>query len=200
MESEVLLDFIRIVTIIMSSVLMLVATASIGRKVADMEYQKDAGLNGVRWIQSWINLRLNVNRAVLGFAFLLVSTMSLMDMPIIVRQLVGTILFLVLLFMFTISGVIDWFAEKKQIKLIMNDDTVPRAAQLRIKGHSVNNKLALSVGIIDLLLTANAEQTGVPIATLRDAKASLDEACKEVKEIQDIARALDPNYKVTGNV
>ena len=69
-ETEALIGLL-VATAVVALVLLVASSAAFGRIFADLEYQYAAGLNGVRRIQSRVNLRTHGNRILL--ALLLIS-------------------------------------------------------------------------------------------------------------------------------
>lgn len=108
--------------ILCSVALILVAAATLGRKLADYEFQVASGINGVRRIQAYINMRSNVNRISFGLVYLATTTLALTDLDIVYRTYISRFLFILLLAMYTRSAVIDWFDERKQMRILVLED------------------------------------------------------------------------------
>lgn len=104
------------ITLLMSSALML------GRKLADLGYQRAAGLNGVRRIQSHINIRTHANRVALGLAFLIVAFLVVFGLDPWWRTLVTRVLVIAVLGNYTASSLLDWLDEDRQMRLLLRDD------------------------------------------------------------------------------
>jgi hypothetical protein len=121
-----ILGWLLIVVGALSVILSLVSMATLGRKMADLEYQIAAGLNGVRRIQSWINARTHANRVFLGITFLTTSVLSISDLPLYWRTWVGRVLFILVLLAYTISSVLDWIDERAQVKLLLREDELQK--------------------------------------------------------------------------
>lgn len=108
-------------TIGLSLVLALTSMAAFGRILADLEYQHLAGLNGVRRIQSHVNLRTHGNRVLLGLVFLVLSVFVLIDMPDLWRTWAARVLLVLLLVAFAASSLVDWRAERQQVALLLKE-------------------------------------------------------------------------------
>jgi hypothetical protein len=121
---DIALFWLLILVTAMSLLLVLASTAALGRLVADLEYQYAAGLNGVRRIQSWVNIRTHANRVILGLTFLVTGILSFTDAPILWRTWIGRVLFVVVLACYTVSSIMDWLAERKQVRLLLREQTV----------------------------------------------------------------------------
>jgi hypothetical protein len=112
--------FWMLVGSLLLSVMLLFASAmALGRKVADLEYQYAAGINGTRRIQSWVNIRTHANRVFLGLTFLIVTVLALTDAPVFWRSWVSRALLILMLANYTISSVLDWIDERRQVRLLL---------------------------------------------------------------------------------
>ena len=111
------------VAILCSVALILVAAATLGRKLADYEFQVVSGINGVRRIQAYINMRSNVKPDLFSvWCISLTTTLALTDLDIVYRTYISRFLFILLLALYTRSAVIDWFDERKQMRLLVLED------------------------------------------------------------------------------
>lgn len=115
--NDPVLFWLLIATALMSLLLILASSATLGRKLADLEYQHAAGLNGVLRIQAWINARTHANRVLLGIAFLTTSALTLADAPDLVRAWVARVLFILVIVTYTVSSVLDWIDERRQVHI-----------------------------------------------------------------------------------
>lgn len=106
-------------TLLLSVLLLLAAGMTLGRKVADLEYQIAAGINGIRRIQSWVNIRTHANRVALALAFLAIAMLSLIDAPIFWRSWVSRALLLLVLANYTLSSILDWIDDRRQVALLL---------------------------------------------------------------------------------
>ena len=102
-------------------VLVLASGAAFGRILADLEYQLAAGLNGVRRIQSKVNLRTHGNRIMLGVFALGVGIMGLTSLSLVWQNWISGILFLGVLTIFCASSMLDWLAERRQVGLLIRE-------------------------------------------------------------------------------
>jgi hypothetical protein len=105
----------------LSLTLILASMATLGRKLADLEYQSIAGIDGVRRIQAWINARTHANRVLLGLTFLATSVLTVSDIPLLMRTWIGRVLFIAVLLAYTVSSVLDWLDERKQVHLLLRE-------------------------------------------------------------------------------
>lgn len=119
--------------IFMSLLLFMFAAAMLGRKLSDIEYQRAAGTNGVSRIQSIINARTHANRLFLAFTFLVVSVFGFVDFPPVIETWVARVLFLLMLGVYTVSSVIDWLDERRQVRLLLTEQQAADEAR-RIDG------------------------------------------------------------------
>ena len=102
-------------------VLIVFASASAGRKLADMDVMRLRGVNGVRTIHAMVQLRAQVNRMSLGIAFGLLGLLVLIGAdPMVIRYTarVGLVLILV---MFSVSSVLDWQADREQLRIVIEE-------------------------------------------------------------------------------
>lgn len=120
MSDEVLLGLL-LATLGLSMALVLVSSAAFGRILADLEYQHLAGLNGVRRIQSAVNLRTHGNRVLLGLVFLVLAVLVLMDVQEIWRVWTSRLLLVTMLLAFAASSVCDWLDERRCVRLLLTE-------------------------------------------------------------------------------
>lgn len=119
MTDEIILEGLLIATLLLSLILIVFSSAALGRKLADLEVQTEKGIQGAPRIQSRVNLRVHMNRLLLGLCFFLIPVLLLSDAPIGWRTWVNRILFLVMLASYTVSSILDWLDERKQVRLLI---------------------------------------------------------------------------------
>ena len=119
---DMILFWLLVATVVMSLLLLLASAATLGRKLADMEYLGEAGINGVRGIQTWINVRTHANRVLLAIAFLVISILTLADTPDPLRLWVSRVLLLGMLASYTVNSVLDWRDERRQMRLLLRGE------------------------------------------------------------------------------
>lgn len=119
MNEAVVRDGLLVVALVFSALLMLVSGAMCGRKLAEIEYQREAGINGVQRIEAWINLRTHVNRVVLGTSFMIPTFLSLGDLLPATRMWISWGVLIGMLMLYVISSILDWLDERRQVKLLM---------------------------------------------------------------------------------
>lgn len=105
----------------MSMLLLLFATAMLGRKLSDIEYQKASGTNGVDRIQAVVNARTHANRVFLGFTFLVVSVLGFVDFSPVIETWVARVLILLMLGFYTASSMLDWRDDGRQVRLLLRE-------------------------------------------------------------------------------
>ena len=115
------LGVLLMLTTVLGVLLILVSSAAFGRILADLEYQYAAGLNGVRRIQSRVNLRTHGNRVFLGLLALITGVLAFTDVPDFGRIWVTRALFVGVLLGYTLSSILDWIDERKQVRLILKE-------------------------------------------------------------------------------
>jgi hypothetical protein len=126
-----ILGWLLVVVGVLSLTLILASMATLGRKLADLEYQALAGINGVRRIQAWINARTHANRVLLGLTFLATSVLTISDIPLLARTWIGRVLFVLVLLAYTISSVWDWLDERRQVKILLAERRAGVALDVR---------------------------------------------------------------------
>ena len=119
-ETEALIGLL-VATAVVALVLLVASAAAFGRIFADLEYQYAAGLNGVRRIQSRVNLRTHGNRIMLALFALFTAVLALMDVTLIWRTWAGRLLFLLVLLVYAASSVLDWRAERRQVAILLRE-------------------------------------------------------------------------------
>lgn len=121
MNTGDILDGLLLASIALSFALVLVSTAAAGRTMADLERQAERGVTGTPRIQAWVNLRTNLNRAALGVVFATINLMLLANAPEPYRMWTNRSLWTLLLASFVVMGILDWIAERDQVRLAMRE-------------------------------------------------------------------------------
>lgn len=103
--------------IILSGLLVVASSATLGRKLADIEYQRAARINGVLRIQAYINARTHGNRVYMGVVFLTSSILSLLPTDPEWRLSVTRVLLLSMLGSYTVASILDWIDEHRIMQL-----------------------------------------------------------------------------------
>jgi hypothetical protein len=109
------------------SLLILLSTAMTGRKLADLEYQQARGINGIRRIQAWTNVRTHAMRVVIGTSFVLIASLLLGNAPEPWRMWSNRLIFALLPAAYVGCSVMDWRAERKQMNLLIIEDEAAHA-------------------------------------------------------------------------
>lgn len=123
---DVILTSLLYITLFFAFGLLVTSAATAVRKLIDLEYQKFAGLDGIRKIQSHINILTQINSFALGLMFIIITGLLLGDAPMWVRTWVNRFMFAVLMGSFFGSSIFYWRSEKKQLKLSMQEDAKQR--------------------------------------------------------------------------
>jgi hypothetical protein len=111
--------WLAIATILLSIFVIIGSALAFGRILADLEYQTTAGLNGVRRIQSHVGLRTHGKRILLGLFGLVLGIMGVTTLDIVWQYNVGGLLFILILILFGASSVLDWFAERESVRILL---------------------------------------------------------------------------------
>lgn len=119
MDERDVLAALLIGSVLLAVLLILAATAAIGRKLTDLEYQVARGITGAPRIQSWIALRTQIDRALLGIVFVIINSLLLAGAPEIWRMWTNRVAWTVLLSLVLISAVLDWLDERRQVRLVI---------------------------------------------------------------------------------
>lgn len=159
---------------------------AVGKHLADLQYQHVARLNGIRWIQSITNLRKHSDRVIFALAFIVTSIMGLIDVEIIVRVWTGRILFMTVLLVYLINAIYDWFAEHKQLQILLKYEEINRLPAIRIGLHKLANQLSMLYGLIEFIPKEAAQ-----IREIDEIQGSVQIT---LRGVQDDVRAMDPSY------
>lgn len=127
MTEATALYVLLLLTLALSLLLVLVSSAAFGRILSDIEYQQLTGINGVRRIQSRVNLRTHGNRIVLGLVFGTLAVLALIEMPELWRVWAGRGMLVLMLAGYAVSSVLDWCDERRQVRYLLKerDDAKP---------------------------------------------------------------------------
>jgi hypothetical protein len=142
MDNDVILDALLAVSLTLSVVLVLLSAASAGRAVVDLERQAERGVTGGGRIQAWVNVRAHIGRALLGLMFIFITVLLLADAPMDLRTWSFRILFMVLLGYYTASSVLDWRAEKAQVRLGLRELAAAHEAREVLATEAVTRRVA----------------------------------------------------------
>jgi hypothetical protein len=127
MTADEILEWLLIASIVLGILLAFISTAAAGRTVADLERQSERGITGAPRIQTWVNLRASLNRAAFGVVFVIINVMLVAGTPEPWRMWTNRTLWTVLLASFVVMSVLDWLAEREQVRLGMRDMAAARA-------------------------------------------------------------------------
>jgi hypothetical protein len=122
MTIDEFLDGLLIASIILSTCLLLIAMAGLGRRLADWELQAERKITGVSRIQAAIAIRGQVGTVLLAFVFVTINIMLLIESPQIARMWVNRVAWTLLLTLLLVHAVVDWMAERKQVRLLIAEE------------------------------------------------------------------------------
>lgn len=175
------------ISIVFSALLALLSTMAVGKHFAEIQYQREKGLNGIRWIQSIMNLRIHGNRVFFALAFATVSILALFDIDVYVRTWTGRVLFLSVLLIFFLSALLDWRDERKQLAILLKYEDINNIAKMRLQLHVLISRLAAYYGHVEL--TTVDEETRRELENLQCEMKAL------IKDIQKDLHKMDPTYR-----
>jgi hypothetical protein len=130
MGNGLVLQGLLIVSLVLSVLLVLISAGATGSHLATLQYQRASGVNGIRQIQAWKNLRTHGNGVCLGLVFIVVTVMLLAGAPEIWRQWVNRVLFTLLMMTFTGSSVLDWLGDREQMRLLLSEEAASQLASV----------------------------------------------------------------------
>jgi hypothetical protein len=125
MMADPLLFGLLLAMAVAAAVLFLSAALMLGRKLDHLGYQLAAGINGVRRIQSQVNIRTHANRVALAAVALNCAVLVLVDVHPWWRTLVTLTLTTAVLIGYAASSVLDWRDEDRQMRMLLADDPEP---------------------------------------------------------------------------
>lgn len=195
-DAEDVLTLIPTLTAICAIILALFGSMGCGRKLGDIEYQRARNINGIRWIQSWINLRVQIERVLLALAFLITSIMNLIDAPLLIRMWTSRAAFVCIIIIVMTFSVLDWLAELRQMHILIDEENKNGFAAARVRAHLVANRLQVAIGMVDL---AN-NQIDNTETNLVDLKNVLLDVRDQFDLLQSTVRGMDPTYKIEKSV
>jgi len=118
MALDVLLN---IVWLVLCLVLLAFASASTGRKLADIDVMRLRRINGVRNIAARVQLRAQVNRIILALVFGVNGVLGLIDVSSDVQHTVFRVGLILVLSMFTLASIADWRDDREQLRLVVDE-------------------------------------------------------------------------------
>lgn len=177
------------ISIVLAIPLLIASLMAVGKHAADLHYQKAANLNGIRWIQSWTNLRTHGNRCFFAAGFITTSILGIVDVEPIARSYIGRIIFIGILIIYLISAVLDWFAEHKQLTILLKYEEINKIPAIRLNLHKLNNNVAIYSGLVELLPKDDDKSIELNVA--------YEDMLNTIKAIQNDIRTMDPSYVQT---
>lgn len=140
-NNDRLLDISFWFSVVLSAGLGALSLMAVGKHLSELLYQREKRLNGIRWIQTWINLRIHSNRVAFATAFAITSIFGLFDVDYLTRMWLGRVLFIGILTIYLVSAIMDWIAEARQLRILMKYEEVNNVAVMRMNLHSLSSKL-----------------------------------------------------------
>jgi hypothetical protein len=180
------LNVLFCVVIVAAILLIIVSLASLGKQLGDVEYQKAMGINGIRRLQSNINIRKHVGRALLGFVFFSISFITFTDLPIMLRMWVSRLELLILLMYMAYACVADWIGEYKQLQILIKSTPVAGLSKLRLQAHALED-------IVLELRELSTELSPTPVVSKQ--LILLDDVNAGIKNLQKFISERDPTFK-----
>jgi hypothetical protein len=116
------IDWVVVVWSALALVMAAVSLMTLGRKLGELEWLYAQKRNGISRIQAWQNVRTHGNRVLAGLVFLLVGLLTMMPVPTEVRMLVARVGFIAVIVLFTASSVLDWFDDRRLLRLQIEAD------------------------------------------------------------------------------
>lgn len=176
-------------TILFSAVLLGATLMSLGNVLNDIVYQRARRINGIRKIQSHVNLRTDVNRVVLATVLGTISILGIMyPNDILYVFYISRLLLLGALLMFMISSLLDIFAETKQLEILLRTEEVNNIALMRSTMHALNGRLSTLFGIVDTELQTSNDSTKARLTELEEQVITL------IKAVQHDLHEMDPAF------
>lgn len=125
-----------------SCLCLLISMAMVGRKLADLDYQRARGIGGTARIQGYINLRTHGMRVLVGVTFGVFAVLLIADAPMIWRQWVNRTLFVVVPAGYALVSVLDWMAEREQQRIEIAAELAARDANRARLSHEESQRMA----------------------------------------------------------
>jgi hypothetical protein len=140
MDPNDVLDILLVVSIAIGILLILISMAAAGRSAADLERQAERGVSGSPRIQAWVNLRTYLNRVAFGGVFVTINIMLVAGAPEVWRMWTFRTLWTVLLASYLLTSVLDWAAEREQVRLSMRELADERLAREKLADEAIERR------------------------------------------------------------
>lgn len=111
------------------AILALASGMTLGRKLADLSYQRATGINGINRVQSVINIRTHANRIQLGLLFVIVSVLSLLEVSPVIQAWVARVLFSWVLICYAASSLLDWRDDDRIMRMQLTEQAAARVVR-----------------------------------------------------------------------
>lgn len=183
MDNETVLELLLWISVVFSLPLLIISTMAVGKQTADLQYQLVKKVNGIRGIQSWVNLRTHINRVLFAGVLFISSVLVLIDAPIFIRTWAARAGLIFVLVIFTISAILDWIAGIRQLRILAKYEEVNNIGRMRSNMHVLANKLTEYYNIVDIQQIENVELDRL-----------MDEITILVKDVQIDLHDMDPSY------
>lgn len=186
MDEEKFLNGILWLSVLISMPLLIVSLMAVGKHFAELQYQILRQLNGIRRIQSHVNLRTHGNRTIFALVYIVVAISGLFSVDMELRSWISRILFLLLLVAFTVSALLDWHAEHAQLRILLHFEDVNNISRMRNTLHTLNNRIGEYWGLASMLTKNTVCET--EMETLQGEIQGL------LQSIQFDLHSMDPSY------
>jgi hypothetical protein len=140
-EDDVLTALLPI-SILLGVLTAFVATAAAGRTIADLERQQERSITGAPRIQGWVNLRITLTFMAFGVFFVIVNAMLWVGAPELWRMRVNRWGWTLLLASFLLTAVLNWIAERTQVRLSLRELAASREAREVLATEAVTRRVA----------------------------------------------------------
>ncbi|SRR6266536_2274503 len=118
-----ILAWLLAASVAVSVALALISAGELGRNLADLEYQRASGTNGIRTIQAWRNVRTHGNRVFLAVSFIVISVLLMAGAPEVWRMWTNRVLFVLVPLFYLISSILDWHDDGRQLWLSLASES-----------------------------------------------------------------------------
>lgn len=126
--TESILSALLVASLAAACLLILFASALLGKKLAERDYQRAAEIDGTLRIQTTVNIRTQAMRVMVGATFAVFAILLLADAPMIWRMWVNRILFVLVPLGYCVASMLDWLAERAQMHLELAEEHARKAA------------------------------------------------------------------------
>jgi hypothetical protein len=175
-------DVIRVTALIIAIVLLFFSLMAVGRHWANLHYQRAARINGIRWIQSWTNLRIHGNRALFASVYIFIGLLGFLKVPDEILIPTASFFFLIVLLSCLVSSIMDWQSENIQLHILLRHDENTNFPLVRRHLHKLRN-------LLGIYFAGSSIKAG-------DTIQLEDEISKLLDDIHNSIRKMDTSYVI----